>query len=168
MHLGMIISLVTQLIYLYVPTVTARTIAFFIDGVAVFKNTAAYTWSTENVPLEHRSYAITAINMYFCLPAAIFGIYSLLISRDWYPLLLFNFCTNLLAYLMLFVMPESPKWLLYGGRREDAIASLNYMAWFNGCDKESYIPEDADFEELEAIQAKDESKEESGQVAPMI
>ena len=69
---------------------------------------------------------------------------------------------------MLFVMPESPKWLLYGGRREDAIASLNYMAWFNGCDKESYIPEDADFEELEAIQAKDESKEESGQVAPMI
>ena len=45
---------------------------------------------------------------------------------------------------------------------------MNYMAWFNGCDKESYIPEDADFEELEAIQAKDESKEQSGQVAPMI
>jgi len=32
----------------------------------------------------------------------------------------------------LFVLVESPKWLLINGRREEAIANLNYIGRING------------------------------------
>ena len=116
MHIGMIINLISQLVVIYATSIPARAIGFFVEGLTSFKSITAIVWSTENVPLANRPYALSAINVYSCLPSAIFGVYSLLISRDWYSLMLFNFATNVLAYLLVFALPESPRWLLYGGR----------------------------------------------------
>ena len=79
------------------------------------------------------------------------GLYCLFISRDWFPLYLTFVTIWFIAFLIMLTLPESPRWLLYGDRREDAIKMINYMAWFNGCPKESYIPNDAIFEEIEEL-----------------
>jgi len=50
-------------------------------------------------------------------------------------------------FLAVVVMPESPKFLLINGRTEEAIASLNRIAWLN-CAK-SRIPSDAVFVETQ-------------------
>ena len=84
------------------------------------------------------------------------------ISRDWYLFLLVNFLTNVFAFFILFVMPESPRWLIYGGRVDEAIKSLNYIAWFNGCDRDLYIPEDATFEEMAELIATDQTNTKTG------
>ena len=150
------------MVILYVPTVTGRAIAFFLNGLFMFRKTATYACSTEFVPLENRSYAITAINFYNQLALVFFGIYCMFISRDWYAFLLVNFLTNVFAFFILFVMPESPRWLIYGGRVDEAIKSLNYIAWFNGCDRDSYIPEDATFEEMAELIATDQTNAKTG------
>ena len=52
---------------------------------------------------------------------------------------------NFIGFLLVFALPESPRWLIYSNKREEAIKQINYMAWFNSVDKELYIPEDAIF-----------------------
>ena len=51
----------------------------------------------------------------------------------------------------MLILPESPRWLIYGNEREEANKQINYMDWFNGNDKVTYIPEDATFEETAKI-----------------
>jgi len=47
--------------------------------------------------------------------------------------------------LTVIAMPESPRWLLLNGKKEQAIKNLNYIAWFNGT--KHRIPETAQFVE---------------------
>ena len=44
---------------------------------------------------------------------------------------------------VVIAMPESPRWLLLNGKTKEAIANLNYIAWFNGSSER--IPENAEF-----------------------
>ena len=51
---------------------------------------------------------------------------------------------SILVVLYLFLVPESPCWLLNNGQRQEAIESLNYIAKFNG--SMTRIPAAAEFD----------------------
>ena len=130
---------------LFCPSILLRTIGFFIIGVTCFKNSVCYVWGSECVPLAGRSYVFTVINVLDCTPPLIIGIYCLFISREWFTIYMIATIVNFIGFLLVFALPESPRWLIYSNKREEAIKQINYMAWFNSVDKELYIPEDAIF-----------------------
>lgn len=52
--------------------------------------------------------------------------------RDWFILSLVTSVPFLLYFLYIFIMPESPRWLLAKGRLEEALKILETMARVNG------------------------------------
>lgn len=52
--------------------------------------------------------------------------------RDWVKMCLYTSVPFLLYFLYMFVMPESPRWLLAKGRLEEALKILEIMAKWNG------------------------------------
>lgn len=52
--------------------------------------------------------------------------------HDWFTLSLVTSLPFLLYFLYIFVMPESPRWLLAKGKLEDALKVLETMARVNG------------------------------------
>lgn len=52
--------------------------------------------------------------------------------RDWFVLSLVTSVPFLLYFLYIFIMPESPRWLLAKGKLEDALKVLETMARVNG------------------------------------
>jgi hypothetical protein len=52
--------------------------------------------------------------------------------QDWFILSLVTSVPFLLYFLYIFIMPESPRWLLAKGKLEDALKILETMARING------------------------------------
>lgn len=52
--------------------------------------------------------------------------------RDWFHLSLVTSVPFLLYFLYIFIMPESPRWLLAKGKLEEALKILETMARVNG------------------------------------
>lgn len=52
--------------------------------------------------------------------------------RDWFHLSLVTSVPFLFYFLYIFIMPESPRWLLAKGKLEDALKVLETMARVNG------------------------------------
>lgn len=66
-------------------------------------------------------------------------LYSLFISRNWFYLQLFMTSIGTLSFLIvLLLVPESPKWLLINGRKQEAVEALNKIAKINGVDSKIY------------------------------
>jgi hypothetical protein len=77
--------------------------------------------------------ACTIMNIWDGLPMAVFCIYAMFISDDWFYINLVMYVLAIVGLLgVIFVLVESPKWLLINGRREEAITNLNYIGRING------------------------------------
>ena len=142
---GMAMSIASQIVMLFVPNILVRSICFFFMGIANLKNSQSYVWSSECVPFARRSKAFTIINVFDCVPTLVTGLFYLFIGRDWFTIYLINVIISITGFVLAFVCPESPRWLLYNNRQGEAIAALNYIAKFNR--SEERIPVDARFEE---------------------
>ena len=70
--------------------------------------------------------------------------YFLFISRDWFPLMMTMTVLGTIALLVLvFVLPESPAYLISKGKTGEAIEALNFIGRVNGVN--SRIPRDTVF-----------------------
>ena len=105
------------------------------------------------VPLPKKSTVFTFINSTDCTTLSLTCAYFAFVSKDWYTL---NFCTLCLAYFgffCLFLLPESPRWLIINSKTKEAIQTLNSIAKFNG--SKHKIPQDAEFVEDPAMANKE-------------
>lgn len=101
-------------------------------GFMMAKNSLVYTWTFEFLTAEYKPIGASIANfLEFC--TCIFGgLYYLFISKSITPLLYFFFGLSIIGYTFISLMvPESPKWLLINGRREEAIEALNWIARVN-------------------------------------
>ena len=154
------VSLMAQVTLLQVPVYWVRLPAMMLLGSMMIKNSLAYIWGFELTHSRHKSFASSTINLVDFSNAAIAGCFFLFIKNDWYQLYSIWVCLSATAYLTLLCFcTESPKWLLMQGRTEEAIAALNYIAWFNG--SPNRIATDTDFIEAEIGKAK-KRKEKHG------
>lgn len=90
-----------------------------------------YELALELVGPEYRSF-VTVMTCTFYT----FGIMMLAgvtyLVRDWIHMCLLTSVPFLVYFLYMFVMPESPRWLLAKGKFEDALKILEVMARVNG------------------------------------
>ena len=142
---------------LFCPNLIVRSICFFVLGFSNLKVSQSYVWASECVTFERRSKAFTIINVVDAFPTLITGLYYLLISRDWFTIYAINLAVSYCALIIAIFCPESPRWLLYNNRQEEAIDALNYMAKFNG--SKVRFPKNTVFQETLQLAGK-QSKEE--------
>ena len=124
--------LVCETVMLLVPNYYVRLIGFFGIGAAQVKNTAAYNWLSESVAIEDKSTAYTIINIVDAIPLFVICMYIMFVSKNWFHLNFWIVCIGYSALVVLLFCPESPQWLLYSGRRKDAIKVFNKIARCNG------------------------------------
>ena len=64
---------------------------------------------------------------------AVVCLYFIFVSREWFPLIFGMTLLSTFALLVIvFILPESPIWLLNTGRTADAIEALNKIGEING------------------------------------
>jgi len=138
------LNLICQIGVLAIPQYSTR--AFLFGGIGFFqiKNSLSYVWLFESVPSRHKTIACTLINSFDAIPYIVICVYFDHMSSNWLPLQVFMTSLGVLAYVfILLAMPESPRWHLIKGNKEEAIDSLNQIAHFNG--SLNRIPFDARF-----------------------
>ena len=162
--LSAFLSLIAQTTIICCQNLAVRTVCFSLMGFSQIKNSVSYVWLAECVPMSERSQAYTYINIFDAIPMAVFCFYVSYIQKDWLGINLIATGLSYIAFIMAFFCPESPRWYLVNGRREEAIKTLNYMAKVN---RSPYtIPKDAQFVEDPTIFANKEV--ESPPTSPFI
>lgn len=127
------VHVAAQYIILFSSTLGMRSFGLILFGCAQLKQTVSYVWATELAPAAKSTVITVSLTCFNSGSLAFICAYFLLISRDWFPLMLFMTVLSTIAYLAcVFVLPESPFWLFTHGRKRDAIDVLNYIGKLNG------------------------------------
>jgi MFS family permease len=151
------VSLVGQTIMVFCSNFTLRTLGFFILGLSQIKASQSYVWCSECVPLSSRSRVFTIINIFDASPMVVTCTWFMFVESDWYLLNLIMLSISYVAFALAFLCPESPRWLLVNGMKEQAIEAFNSIAASNG--SQSRIPEDTIFNEEAQVEM---TKKKSG------
>ena len=103
-----------QALILFQSSFLLRIIGFSLQGfLSATKNSVTYAWLFEFMQKKDKSFASTCLNLGDFLTSMVGGFYFLCISRDWAPLLFFVYFLTLAGLIVIiFICPESPKWLL--------------------------------------------------------
>ncbi|XP_052244559.1 organic cation transporter protein-like isoform X1 [Dreissena polymorpha] len=104
----------------------------FMQGVAnLGMYTTLFVIGLELVGPSYRVAAGIIINFFWC-----FGLYALcliaFLVRSWYPLQLALACPSVILILHIWLLPESPRWLMSKGRFQEANRILHKCAKVNG------------------------------------
>lgn len=107
---------------------------------------------------KHKTTVISLLNAFDYSSMGMSCLFYLLISRNWFWLYACLTLTGTLSYfLAMLLVPESPKWLLYAGRKSEAIDVLNYIAKVNR--SQFRFPNDNSITFLESIIAAKQKTE---------
>lgn len=118
-----------------------RVLGLFITGFMHIKLTVSYILLFELVESKHKAAASSFINAIDCLTMAISALFYSYVSNYWYDLQITMYTIGMSALVLASFLPESPKYLITGGKMQEAIKALNYIAMFNM--SKSRIPENA-------------------------
>ena len=133
MVLNFALHLAAQYLILFDSAYWARAIGLILYGVAQLKQTVVYVWATELAPAKNSTGVTVSLTCFDAGSLAFICTYFLVISRNWFPLMFFMTMLSTASFLVcLFVLPESPIWLLNQARPKDAIDVLNYIGKWNG------------------------------------
>ena len=110
------------------------------------KGAISYVWLAELVPATNKNVCTVCLTCFDSGTMAVVGFYFLMISKDWFPLMLFTSVLSTVSLILAWIfIPETPSWFISQGRVSDAITALNSIAKMNGSSKR--IPANAVFEE---------------------
>lgn len=123
---------------------------FLLYGLTQLKNTVAYIYLLELIPAKYGTIANVSLTSFDSATMAVVCLYFIFISKDWFPLMFaMTVMSTFALFIIMFVLTESPIWLLNMGRTRDAIDALNKIGRFNGV--KNQIPIDSVFNEARQI-----------------
>ena len=130
------LHVVAQYLIIFVPTYAARLIGLLIYGLTQLKNTVPYVYLVELVPAKFSTIMNANITSFDSGTIAVVCLYFTFVSREWFPLIFgMTLLSTFALLIIIFILPESPIWLLNKGRTADAIVALNEIGKINGVSK---------------------------------
>lgn len=143
MGLSLVGVLTGAYLVVFSSSLTYVRIGYFFQGVLHQKFTVARMYATEMMENKHKKMAITVFSLFdACLMATYCGVLMHL-QPDVIFMMKVHYTIGATACLLFFIaIPESPRYLFMKDPQSlQAIKILNYISWFNGCEKR--IPETA-------------------------
>lgn len=117
------------------PNYWIRMTAFAIMGFSQLKNSVCYTWLFTLVHTSNKQSVCTFLNAFDTLTLCVTCCYFVFVSREWFYLYFTMTLLGTLSFaVMIFCIPESPKWLLLNDQSQEAINSFNFISKIN-CSK---------------------------------
>jgi MFS family permease len=148
MVINLAVQLYAQFMAIYMPTYTARFIAYTLFGLTQLRATVVYAWVSELVESKYVAGVNSSLTAFDSATLATVCFFLLFVSKDIQTLF---FVMAILASVALlicqFYMTESPKWLISIGQTKEAIKIFNYIAGMNK--SKNRIPLNAKFKEEE-------------------
>lgn len=141
------LHVICQFALLFSTNYFLRLLGMCLMGGCQIKNMASYAWLCGFNLRRDLSVMSGLLNSWDQSTVTFMIFYFLFVSKDWFGLFLVMTLLGGVAHcFMLACAPESPKWLLAQGRRQEAIAAFNHIARWNRSTK--LIPQDATFVEM--------------------
>lgn len=107
-------------------------VLFYLFGLTrPGKMQVSFVYVSELVPEKFRRYVGTFILFFDGSSLILFGFYFLLISKNWVYFQVFTLLLSIASTAILFLIPESPKYLMNKRRYEDARNSFVKIAIIN-------------------------------------
>lgn len=149
---GLVLSVISQTVMIVSSDFWVRLSMFFVAGLSQIKNTCSYVWLSESTSKPYKAITFTYINSFDALPFVFTCLFYMFVSKNWVILPAIFCCLSVVALILAYFCPESPRWLLVNGRSKEAIVELNKFASING--SKTTIPSHAVFvEDPNSIQA---------------
>lgn len=137
-----------QLCCLLIPIYFVRLVCLAVLGGCALKNATSYAWLFGLIMSKDISVVCGFLNAWDLSTITVMVCYFLFISKNWvwlfFPMTALGLASH--CFMMVF-SPESPKWLLAKGKREEAIAAFNTIARWNR--SPNFLPKDATFDEIQ-------------------
>ena len=105
----------------------------------IIRYTVLFVWTAELFPSSYSSFVSTALTASIGVTYAMVNTYMMFVSRSFVPISIINEALQVLVFLAILLMPESPTWLLSTGQTEGAIASFHKIARLNGRSAPQYV-----------------------------
>ncbi|CAH1775491.1 unnamed protein product [Owenia fusiformis] len=159
-HKGMILFMFTEFVFAlagaFMPTYALFCVCRFGVGASTL---AVYIISfvtlMENIGPKYRSKA--HLSVFFASGFGILSLYAFVV-RDFQKLQIVMAVPRVVFFSYIWIMPESPRWLVSQGRTEEAMIILRRMAEING----NTLPEKIDFSE----DVKTDDEKDIGEMEP--
>jgi len=95
-----------------------------------------YVYLVDLVPSAWSTSMNVSITSFDSATMAVVCLYFIFVSKDWFPLIFgLTLLSTISLIIIVFILPESPIWLLNKGRTGDAIDALNKIGRINGVKK---------------------------------
>lgn len=106
---------------------------FLILGVfSNMKSNLGFIYSQEVTDSKYKSMFGTILNIFDGGILILDYFYFFFVSKDWLYLHLFLLLMGVASFVVMFILPESPKYLLSMGKHQEALNALETIAKFNG------------------------------------
>mmetsp|Transcript_40851 Transcript_40851/g.29492 ORF Transcript_40851/g.29492 Transcript_40851/m.29492 type:complete len:157 (-) Transcript_40851:1124-1594(-) len=112
---------VAQFFAIILSSYNGKLIAMIFMGVFHMKMSISYCYLFELVHRRNKVVACSVINLVDCLPMTVCSLYLMFVSNNLNTLLLATSAICMFANLLLFLIPETPAWLLTQGKRKKTI-----------------------------------------------
>ena len=117
---------------------------YAVYGLTQTKNITCNVYAVELVHSRDKAFICSWINMWDALTPLWACVFFIFVEPDCYYHFGIIVAIQFVGLVILLGLRiETPRWLLVNGRRDEAIAMLNFIAWFNGA--EDRIPADTKF-----------------------
>ena len=111
--------------------VVAYVATFFWGFTVICRYTILFVWASEMFPPGHGSNSITALRATIGTTLFSMNFYFMFSSNSFEPIFQIAAIVSVIVFIVVFILPESPKWLLSTGQEEDAIKSFQAIAKLN-------------------------------------
>lgn len=121
-----------QVVMLYCPNFYVRFVCYCLLAFFYIHNTMCFNYMFELTEAKYVPSVLSFITVWDTLIVSIVNFSYLTFTNDWQPpFAFFTWFGAICIFLQILIIPDSPKFLLLAGRKQEAVNALNQIAQLN-------------------------------------
>ena len=129
---GVILDLAMYTGILFTKHIDVMITLCFLDGIfASSSQTVGFIYLMELLPVARQALVAGVYSCWdSCITYLLATAYFRFVSKDWFWLAFFGYVTQIFCVVLVWLLPESPKFLIEQNRLDEAEAAFNRISWF--------------------------------------